>query len=285
MRNLSTPEPPPQHNNQQPVWDLVIQDMKERDNDGRRKYGTPLQPHNGRDALVDAYQEALDLAVYLRQEIEEKKPGSKSLIVTLCGSTRFKHAFEVVNQCLTLRGEIVLSCGVFGHSVSIALSEEEKSELDTLHLRKIDMSDYIFVLDVDGYIGKSTAAEIQYAHQQGKPVKYLSSTSDILSFVQSSATEGPDGLFSKYTVTRTKDGRPADTVVFCLDRRDPCALAALLDYARYVNRDNPELASDLANFVRMIIDNPETCDQIKWDKYPEGPDEARIRDAHVLHFL
>lgn len=39
---------------------------------GRRKYGTPLQAHNGRDPLVDAYQEALDLCVYLRQAIAER---------------------------------------------------------------------------------------------------------------------------------------------------------------------------------------------------------------------
>lgn len=46
--------------------------MKERDQEGRRKYGTPLQAGNGRDALVDAYQEALDLCVYLRQAIAER---------------------------------------------------------------------------------------------------------------------------------------------------------------------------------------------------------------------
>lgn len=40
---------------------------------GRARYGTPLQAGNGRDALVDAYQEALDLCVYLRQAIEERK--------------------------------------------------------------------------------------------------------------------------------------------------------------------------------------------------------------------
>lgn len=66
-------QPPPIQNNSTPVWDLVIQDMQERDHVGRQRYGTPLQAHNGRDALVDAYQEALDLAVYLRQLIEERK--------------------------------------------------------------------------------------------------------------------------------------------------------------------------------------------------------------------
>jgi hypothetical protein len=38
---------------------------------GIMKYGTPLQPFNGRDALWDAYQVVLDLAVYLRQAIYE----------------------------------------------------------------------------------------------------------------------------------------------------------------------------------------------------------------------
>jgi hypothetical protein len=56
-----------------PVWDLVIRDMRERDDLGRSRYGTPLRTWNGRDALVDAYQEILDLAVYVRQEIEERK--------------------------------------------------------------------------------------------------------------------------------------------------------------------------------------------------------------------
>lgn len=55
-----------------PMWDLVVKDFRDRDAEGRRKYGTPLQPHNGRDVLVDAYQEALDLVVYLRQAIYER---------------------------------------------------------------------------------------------------------------------------------------------------------------------------------------------------------------------
>lgn len=55
-----------------PIWDLVIQDMHERDELGRERYGTALQANNGHDALVNAYQEALDLVVYLRQAIEER---------------------------------------------------------------------------------------------------------------------------------------------------------------------------------------------------------------------
>lgn len=53
------------------IHDLAIADMRERDRVGRERYGTPLTAHNGRDQLVDGYQEALDLAVYLRAAIEE----------------------------------------------------------------------------------------------------------------------------------------------------------------------------------------------------------------------
>jgi hypothetical protein len=58
------------------IADLVIQDVAARKALGLQKYGTPLQAHNGRDALLDACQEALDLCVYLRQAIEERGSGS-----------------------------------------------------------------------------------------------------------------------------------------------------------------------------------------------------------------
>ena len=58
---INTPEPAPVPTDGTPIWDLVIADMRERDQEGRRKYGTPLQAGNGRDTLVDAYHEALDL--------------------------------------------------------------------------------------------------------------------------------------------------------------------------------------------------------------------------------
>ena len=54
------------------VHDLVVADLAARKALGTQRYGTPLQPHNGRDALCDAYEEALDLAVYLRQALEER---------------------------------------------------------------------------------------------------------------------------------------------------------------------------------------------------------------------
>jgi hypothetical protein len=70
--NLEEPEPINDPTGEVHIWDLVIEDMKKRDNMGTKKYGFHLQPFNGRNALVDAYQEVLDLAVYLRQKIYEE---------------------------------------------------------------------------------------------------------------------------------------------------------------------------------------------------------------------
>lgn len=71
--SLNTPQPEPLPTTGRLVWEMVIWDMKERDSIGRERYGTPLQVDNGRDALIDAYQEQLDHVVYLRQEIERRR--------------------------------------------------------------------------------------------------------------------------------------------------------------------------------------------------------------------
>lgn len=68
----ATHQPAPTTNERPCVQDLVIADMAARKAVGLERYGTLLQPFNGRDALMDAYQEALDLTMYLRQAIEER---------------------------------------------------------------------------------------------------------------------------------------------------------------------------------------------------------------------
>lgn len=65
-------QPMPTPNNNPAVWPIVMADMQARHELGIKRYGTPLQPHNGRDALRDAYEESLDLAVYLRTAIFER---------------------------------------------------------------------------------------------------------------------------------------------------------------------------------------------------------------------
>jgi len=68
----ATEQPEPVKNNLPAVWDLVMKDIRDRDQMGLEKYKTRLQPFNGRDAMTDCYQEALDLVVYFRQLLYER---------------------------------------------------------------------------------------------------------------------------------------------------------------------------------------------------------------------
>ena len=102
-------------------------------------------------------------------------------VITLCGSTRFKEEFFKVQKQLTLKGNIVISVGLFGHSGDAEVWEnmdegtltKTKEMLDDMHKRKIDMADEIFVINVGGYIGDSTKSEIEYAKSTNKKVNYL----------------------------------------------------------------------------------------------------------------
>lgn len=69
---LVTEQPPPKPADGPDCWKLVLTDMEARRLLGIEKYGQPVLPDNGRDPLVDAYQEALDLCVYLRQAIAKR---------------------------------------------------------------------------------------------------------------------------------------------------------------------------------------------------------------------
>lgn len=66
-------EPAPVHNDGPSMHDLVIKDMQARKQFGLDKYGTILQGFNGRKALKDAYEELLDLLVYMRQWLYEEE--------------------------------------------------------------------------------------------------------------------------------------------------------------------------------------------------------------------
>lgn len=95
------------------------------------------------------------------------------MVITLCGSTRFKDEFLKVQRDLTLAGHIVLSVGLFGHADNEELSTEDKIRLDNLHKEKINMSDAIFVINKDGYIGESTYGEIDWANRMKKQIFFL----------------------------------------------------------------------------------------------------------------
>jgi hypothetical protein len=62
------------------MHDLVAADLAGRKAFGLARYGSLLQAHNGRRALQDAYEEILDLAVYLKQHLVELEHGEQALV-------------------------------------------------------------------------------------------------------------------------------------------------------------------------------------------------------------
>ncbi len=109
------------------------------------------------------------------------KPEVCPTIVCLCGSTRFKDAFDEANYQETMAGRIVLSVGFFMHASgnrhgeSIGATPEQKIALDELHKRKVELADEVLILNVGGYIGSSTKGELNHAIKLGKRIRYLES--------------------------------------------------------------------------------------------------------------
>lgn len=65
-------QPLPTPNGHPDIQSQVIADIEERRQVGISRYGTALQPFNGRDALRDLYEELLDGAMYVRQAMVER---------------------------------------------------------------------------------------------------------------------------------------------------------------------------------------------------------------------
>ncbi len=112
--NLNAPQPAPSRGEGDEVWPLIFNapglvlpewlkaDMRARNDIGAAKYGTPLRVWNGRDCVVDAYQEALDLIVYVKQARERMGPYSlrqpDTINVHVALDIIFHHALGIASQ-------------------------------------------------------------------------------------------------------------------------------------------------------------------------------------------
>lgn len=91
-------------------------------------------------------------------------------IVTICGSMKFKDKMIEIAKELEIKNKyIVIQC-VYSDK---EFNKEEQQILADLHYKKIEISDAIYVINVDGYIGSSTGKEIEYAKKLGKEIMYL----------------------------------------------------------------------------------------------------------------
>ena len=78
---------------------------------------------------------------------------------------------RAANRELTFAGVIVVAPG----EADGVITDEQKTALDALHLRKIDLADRVLVVNPGGYLGESTSREIASAHATGKPVSFTDS--------------------------------------------------------------------------------------------------------------
>lgn len=117
-------------------------------------------------------------------EHNKEKKMSKPKVVVMCGSSRFVDIMAVC-EWLIERDELAITMGLnllphWYNAPPDHLAEAEgcATQMDDLHLCKIDMADEIFVVDwhVDGvpYIGNSTAREIAHAQSKGVHVRRIS---------------------------------------------------------------------------------------------------------------
>lgn len=104
-------------------------------------------------------------------------PSDRPTVVCLCGSTRFWDELAETNLRETAAGHIVLAPGCDMKKPHPLWSdpqraEELKQQLDDLHRWKIRAADEVLVVNPGGYVGDSTRAEIAFARELGRPIRY-----------------------------------------------------------------------------------------------------------------
>ncbi len=93
------------------------------------------------------------------------------MIITICGSLKFQQEMISIAQKMTFLGHCVIT-PIFQTSKNPNYTEEQIQKLKNAHLKKIDISDAILVVNVNNYIGESTRLEIEYAEKHYKQVLY-----------------------------------------------------------------------------------------------------------------
>ena len=93
-------------------------------------------------------------------------------IITICGSLKFQKEMMIVEKKLALKGNCVLTSD-YPILENLKMTDEQLEKLKEAHFKRIELSDSIYVINKDNYIGKSTKLEIEYAQKLGKEIMYL----------------------------------------------------------------------------------------------------------------
>lgn len=92
-------------------------------------------------------------------------------VITICGSMKYSEEMKKIALQLELEQEFIVFQCVYNENDKV-LSKVDKDLIGKIHYKKIDLSDAIYVVNIDGYIGESTSEEIEYAMQKGKEIIY-----------------------------------------------------------------------------------------------------------------
>ena len=98
-------------------------------------------------------------------------------IITICGSLKFQKEMMIEAQKLSLKGFCVLT-PIYPVIENMEISKEKLQLLKNEHLKKIEISGSIFVINKDNYIWDSTKSEIEYAKSLWKEIIYYTDLSD-----------------------------------------------------------------------------------------------------------
>lgn len=137
------------------------------------KFVTTTTHNDQIDAMLYAYHDMYDMHAVMNvfKYINEDKQISKDdKILTICGSMKFSNIMLELEQRLTLKGYTVLMPMMLEKD---DYTEDSINTFRAAHLEKIMLSDAIYVVNVDGYVGQHTASEIEFAVNNGKKVYFL----------------------------------------------------------------------------------------------------------------
>lgn len=91
--------------------------------------------------------------------------------VTICGSMKFSEEMKKISfELESDKGYNVLQCTY--NDSNIEIDSKMQENLKKAHYKKIDLSDMIYVVDIDGYIGDSVTKEIDYARKHQKKIVF-----------------------------------------------------------------------------------------------------------------
>lgn len=118
-------------------------------------------------------QKEIDYAISKGKAVQYLKTPLKPEVITLCGSWKFIEDFNRIFNNLSLQGKIVHTPAIFRVPDVSRLTEDEHMILDNLHREKMKQSDYVLFVNVGGYMGEDTKAELQWCLDNKIPVQFL----------------------------------------------------------------------------------------------------------------